>query len=126
MVHSLSEMSDKEAIVRTLEEKIGQRLVVGFEGLTPPDYILDWLAQGRIGGVILFSRNIANPEQVAALTYACHQAAKYPILIAIDQEGGAVARLRDGFTESPGGMALGAADSTTLTEQVSGVLGREL
>lgn len=126
MAHDLRQMSDKEAILRTLEEKIGQRLVVGFEGLTPPDYILDWLAQGRIGGVILFSRNIATPEQVAALTYACHHAARRPILIAIDQEGGAVARLRAGFTESPGGMALGAADSTALTEQVSAVLAREL
>ena len=39
----------------SLEEKIGQMLMVGFEGLTAPDYILDWLRQGRIGGVILFA-----------------------------------------------------------------------
>ncbi len=110
----------------TLEEKIGQMLIVGFQGLEPPDYILDWLATGRIGGVILFARNVATPAQVAELTQACHAAAARPILIAIDQEGGVVARLREGFTESPGAMALGAADSEHLAEDVSAVLGAEM
>ncbi|CAG0967726.1 partial Beta-hexosaminidase, partial [Anaerolineae bacterium] len=95
----------------SLEEKIGQMLVVGFHGYEAPEYLLQWLAEGRVGGVILFGRNIQNPQQVAKLTQAFHQASKYPLLICIDQEGGTVARLRDGFTESPGAMALGVADS---------------
>ncbi len=76
---------------RTLstERKIGQTLVVGFHGLEPPDHILRWLESGRIGGVILFARNIDNPEQVAELIRAYHEAALRPILVAIDQEGGA-------------------------------------
>jgi len=110
----------------SLEEKIGQMLVVGFEGLEPPQYILDWLAEGRIGGVILFARNVAGPAQLAALTQACHAAAARPLLIAIDQEGGVVARLRGEFTESPGAMALGAADSEDLAEEVAAVLGAEM
>jgi len=110
----------------TLEEKLGQMLVVGFQGLQAPQHILDWLGEGRIGGVILFARNIETPRQLEALTGSLRQAAKHPILIAIDQEGGTVARLREGFTESPGAMALGAADDTQLTEQVSGVLATEM
>lgn len=110
----------------SLEEKVGQMLMVGFHGLKPPDYILEWLSSGRIGGVVLFSRNVAHPQQLADLTQACHEAAKYPILIAIDQEGGTVARLREGFAESPGAMALGAADSEALAEEVAYVLGTEL
>lgn len=110
----------------SLEEKIGQMLVIGFEGLTAPDYVLDWLASGQIGGVILFARNVASPAQLAELTQACHAAAARPILIAIDQEGGVVARLRDGFTESPGAMALSAAHSDQLAEEVSGVLAAEM
>ena len=112
--------------VLSLEDKIGQMLVVGFHGLEPPDHILRWLESGRIGGVILFARNIDKPAQVAELTRACHEAAIRPILVAIDQEGGVVARLREGFTESPGAMALGAADSERLAEQVSAVLGAEM
>ena len=110
----------------SLEEKIGQMLLVGFHGLEPPEHIIRWLAEGRISGVILFARNIDTPEQVARLTRACHEAAVRPILVAIDQEGGVVARLREGFTESPGAMALGAADSEGLAEEVSAVLATEL
>ncbi len=112
----------------SLEAKIGQMVMVGFLGLEPPDYLLEWLASGRIGGVILFGRNVAGPAQLAALTEACHRAASSPLLIGIDQEGGVVARLREdqGFTESPGAMALGAAGSPTLAEEVSAALGAEL
>jgi beta-N-acetylhexosaminidase len=110
----------------SLEEKVGQMLVVGFHGLELPDHIFRWLADGRIGGVILFARNVRDPAQVAELTRACREAAPRPILVAIDQEGGVVARLREGFTESPGAMALGAAGSEELAEGVSMALGAEV
>lgn len=110
----------------TLEEKVGQMLIVGFQGHHAPPHIVEWLGEGRIGGVILFARNIDTPGQLRALTQELRQAARHPILVAIDQEGGTVARLREGFTESPGAMALGAADDTRLTGQVSGVLATEM
>lgn len=109
-----------------VREKVGRMLLVGFEGLHAPDYILEWLAQGRVGGVILFGRNVETPEQLARLVRSLQAAAKHPPLIAIDQEGGIVARLREGFTESPGAMALGAADSEELAERVAAALGAEL
>jgi beta-N-acetylhexosaminidase len=110
----------------SLEEKIGQMCMVGFEGLSAPDHILAWLSQGRIGGVILFARNVESPEQVAKLCQQCHEAARHPILIGIDQEGGAVARLRDSFTESAGAMALAASGDSDLTERISRVLALEM
>lgn len=110
----------------SLREKVGRMLLVGFEGLHPPDYILEWLAEGRIGGVIFFARNVESPAQVARLVRSVQSAARHPPLIAIDQEGGIVARLREGFTESPGAMALGAADSEMLAEQMAAALGAEL
>ena len=110
----------------SLAEKIGQLMMVGFEGLKPPRHILRWLASGRIGGVYLFARNVASPAQVKRLIADCRAAAKQPILVGIDQEGGAVARLRDGFTESPGAMALGAGGDRQLTEEIAYMMGREL
>jgi beta-N-acetylhexosaminidase len=124
--------------MKTLAQQIGQMLIVGFPGTTAPDYILDWLARGQIGGVILFARNVESPSQLAALCASCHRAAASnpdnpPILIAIDQEGGTVARLREqfGFTESPGAMALavaaaGGAGGHELTEAVSEMLAAEM
>lgn len=111
----------------TVETRIGQMMFVGFEGLEAPDYILDWLREGRIGGIILFARNVQSPAQLAALTDALQAAAPYGVIISIDQEGGTVARLREGFTESPGAMALASAqDGERLTERVSEMLATEL
>lgn len=112
----------------SLEQKVGQMMVVGFEGLEAPDYLLTWIRESRVGGVILFARNVESPQQLAQLTKTLHAnaPADHPLLICIDQEGGLVARLRDAFTESPGAMALGAAGSTELAERVSAVLAREM
>ena len=60
----------------TLEEQIGQMLGAGFEGLEPPDYILDWIKTGQVGTIILFGRNVDTPEQLAKLTQTLHDAAR--------------------------------------------------
>ncbi|MCY3834050.1 MAG: beta-N-acetylhexosaminidase [Chloroflexi bacterium] len=112
--------------MQSIAEKVGQMTMVGFEGLTPPRHILAWLESGRIGGVYLFARNIESPAQVRRLVATCRRAAKFPILVGIDQEGGSVARLREGFTESPGAMALGASGDRQLAEDVAAMMGAEL
>jgi beta-N-acetylhexosaminidase len=112
----------------TLEQQVGEMMMAGFEGLEAPQHILDWLREGRIGGVILFARNVDTPAQVFHLTHSLREAARRPILIGIDQEGGTVARLRSGFTESPGAMAISACreDAEGYSERVSAVLGAEM
>ena len=64
------------------------------------------ISESRRPRAVRTPRAPAPSEQLAALTSSLHGAAKYPILIGIDQEGGTVARLRAGFSESPGAMAL--------------------
>lgn len=61
-----------------------------------------------VGGVILFSRNYQDPEQLAALTDAIHQLRHPQLLIGIDQEGGRVQRCREGFARLPPAAAFGA------------------
>jgi beta-N-acetylhexosaminidase len=110
-----------------LQDKVGQMLMVGFHGFEAPDYLLEWLRQGRAGGVILVARNVESPAQLARLTRSLHDAAKYPLLIGIDQEGGTVARMRQQFSESPGAMALSsAANGPELAERVSEMLAVEM
>ncbi len=64
-----------------------------------------------LGGIILFARNIEDPVQVATLCKNIQEKAMayqgLPLLIAIDQEGGRVARLGDPFTQFPGNAAIG-------------------
>jgi beta-N-acetylhexosaminidase len=106
--------------------QVGRLFVVGFEGTVAPPYLLEWLAEGRVGGIILFARNVQSPAQLAALTSSLHAAAPRPILIGIDQEGGTVARMRGGFTESPSAMALSNTNDEQQAERCYGVLGAEM
>jgi beta-N-acetylhexosaminidase len=59
------------------------------------------------GGVILFSRNFASPEQLRRLTASIHAMRSPALLIAVDHEGGRVQRFRDGFTTIPAMRELG-------------------
>ncbi len=98
----------------TLEQKIGQVMIIGFDGTTVNPELRRLISDYHIGGVILFARNVESPTQVAALTNELQKIALesgHPgLFIAIDQEGGRVARLTEatGFTEFPSAMALTA------------------
>ena len=113
----------------SLSVKIGQMLMIGFRGTAlenAPEIAAD-IAERRIGGVVLFdydvpahspSRNIISPQQLASLTLELQKLSDIPLLIAIDQEGGKVNRLKQirGFPASVSAEYLGRLnhpDSTT-------------
>ena len=106
----------------------GQLLFCGFEGRARPDDLARLLAAGRVGGVILFARNVESPSQLRELTEALHTAAPEdaPLLIAIDQEGGRVQRLREPWTCWPPMRRVGDADDPSMTEAVATALAGEL
>ncbi|WP_055492486.1 glycoside hydrolase family 3 protein [Streptomyces sp. TP-A0356] len=97
----------------------------GFTGTTAPDWVLRRLGEG-LASVGLFGRNIASPEQLAALT-AQLRAERDDVLVAVDEEGGDVTRLEVRTGSSfPGNHALGAVDDVELTREVAHELGRRL
>ncbi|MEI7823791.1 MAG: glycoside hydrolase family 3 N-terminal domain-containing protein [Chlorobiaceae bacterium] len=112
----------------SLSLKIGQMLMIGFRGFSvaeAPEIATD-IRERHIGGVVLFdydvpshspSRNISSPEQLSLLTLELQNMTRVPLLIAIDQEGGKVNRLKParGFPPSFSAQHLGElnnADST--------------
>jgi len=97
----------------------------GFAGTTAPDWVLRLLDEG-LGSVALFARNIATPEQVAALT-AHLRSVRPDVLVTADEESGDVTRIevREG-SSFPGNLALGAVDDPELTRSVAAQLGRKL
>jgi beta-N-acetylhexosaminidase len=80
-----------------LEQAVGQKVVTAFSGTSASPALLKRLRTGHLGGVILFSANIASPQQLRSLTRSIRSAAAAggnpPPLIAVDQEGGLVKRL---------------------------------
>ncbi|MCF7891306.1 beta-N-acetylhexosaminidase [Candidatus Bipolaricaulota bacterium] len=112
-------------------ERPGKLVMVGFQGTEPDDHLRRMIEEFRVGGVILFRRNVVNAEQVASLTEEIQGIAKNagyesPLIISIDQEGGIVNRIRDGITLSPGNMAIGAIGKEEIAREIGEIIGREL
>jgi beta-N-acetylhexosaminidase len=90
------------------------------------------LSHPLVGGVILFTRNYRDPQQLTALTAEIHAIKSAPLLIAVDHEGGRVQRFRDGFTRIPPMRALGEVwtahpqRAKELARDTGYVLGSEL
>ena len=82
-------------------------LMIDIAGLELTDLDRERLCHPLVGGLILFSRNYANPEQLSALTAAVKALRQPALLIAVDHEGGRVQRFRDGFTRLPAMRTLG-------------------
>lgn len=108
-----------------LEHKIAQMLLVGFRGtvLEGGNFIVRDIRDYRIGGVILFDRdvllksagrNIVSPAQLQALTAALRGLSATPLLVAVDQEGGKVCRLKEseGFPPTVSAQDLGSLTDT--------------
>lgn len=108
--------------IRTLAAGV---VCVGFDGTRISPELARTLRQTPLAGLILFARNIVSLEQTRALTDAIRDLLPNPI-IAIDQEGGRVARLRDGVEELPAMLAVGAADDESLAQQAGAQLGFDL
>ena len=84
----------------------GQRLMVGFEGTVLNEDLKFLINRLKIGGIILFAINIESPDQIKDLCRSIQDYARIcqqpPLFIAVDQEGGQVARLKEPFTIFPG------------------------
>lgn len=99
-------------------------LCVGFAEKTVPDSLVELLGRG-VRSVVLFARNVESPAQVRALTDEIRAKAPGPVMICVDQEGGRVRRLRDGFTPIASMRELGQTNDETLAFEVGRILGVE-
>ena len=86
-------------------DKVGQLLMIGIHGTTLNDDAKFMLNEYRVGGIILFDRNMESKDQVKTLITDINKAGKSagltPLFLGIDQEGGAVARMDDKLIKVP-------------------------
>ena len=111
-----SELSPEEKVDKLVAnmsdaDKVGQLLMIGIHGKTLNDDAKFMLNEYRVGGIILFDRNMESKDQVKSLITDINKTGKSagltPLFIGIDQEGGAVARMEDQLIKVPPAEELG-------------------
>lgn len=137
-IYSCSEVQQEQAEV-SIEEKIGQMLMVGFKGfeVTDTSHVVRDIQNYHTGGIILFDydvptgtpdRNIDSAEQVTALINDLQVLASSPLFMAVDQEGGRVARLKTerGFQPTISAEELGDINNPDTTRHYATQMAVEL
>ena len=111
-----SELSPEEKVDKLVAnmsdaDKVGQLLMIGIHGKTLNDDAKFMINEYRVGGIILFDRNMKSKDQVKSLIADINKTGKSagltPLFIGIDQEGGAVARMEDQLIKVPPAEELG-------------------
>lgn len=111
-----SELSPEEKVDKLVAnmsdaDKVGQLLMIGIHGKTLNDDAKFMLNEYRVGGIILFDRNMESKDQVKSLITDINKTGKSagltPLFIGIDQEGGAVARMEEQLIKVPPAEELG-------------------
>jgi beta-N-acetylhexosaminidase len=107
-----------------LKEKVGSLFVVGFDGTTPPDSLIELIQEYSIGGVILFKRNITSKDQLARLISDIRAAAgERRMIISVDHEGGRVFRMPPPFTQF---VPMGKVTSPRDAHEIGKIMATEL
>ncbi|NBC03077.1 MAG: glycoside hydrolase family 3 [Bacteroidetes bacterium] len=123
----------------TLDEKIGEMLMIGFKGFEVRDtsHIVRDIREFHLGGVILFDydvptdqpvRNVESPDQIKKLITQINNLTDKKLFIAVDQEGGRVARLKEsrGFVTNVSAEYLGEIDNVDSTRYYAGTMANQL
>lgn len=125
-----SELSPEEKVDKLVAnmsdaDKVGQLLMIGIHGKTLNDDAKFMLNEYRVGGIILFDRNMESKDQVKSLITDINKTGKSagltPLFIGIDQEGGAVARMEDQLIKVPPAEEIGkesVEQAVSLAKQV--------
>ncbi len=112
----------------SVEQKVGQLLMVHFLGEEINDDAKLLIQQAHVGGFVFFkfANGLTSPEQVRNLTQGLQNLSRIPLLIAIDQEGGPITHLKNGFTYFPSNWAVGRTQKPEFAERMALYLGQEL
>ena len=113
----------------TIDEKIGQLIIAGFDGTTVNDELRSLILEKYVGGVILFSKNVESASQVVALNNEIkeiNKVNKSPIFISVDEEGGLVSRMPSEFKDIPTNSDIAKYDDEDLSYNIGKVIGEEI
>jgi beta-N-acetylhexosaminidase len=125
-------IKSREDIMRelSLQQKIGQRLVVGFPGPELDEKLIKLITEYKISNIILFRHNIVNRKQLrelcSTLDNLIRQSTGHKAFITIDEEGGTVSRISDCGIHIPGAMAIAASGKLENAKRAGKIAGKEM
>src|SRR5688500_10252111 len=109
----------------SLERDAARLFCVGVSGVQPPVEFVELVRRG-VRCSILFSRNLGEPAEVSELSRSLKALVNEPLGLFVDQEGGKVQRLRNGFTPIPAMRALGQLSDRESTGQRPAISAEQL
>ncbi|MBK5242643.1 beta-N-acetylhexosaminidase [Clostridium sp.] len=113
----------------TIDEKIGQMLVVGIEGYDLNENTKSLIEKYKVGGVILFSNNVQDTNQLLNLLNSLKSENlknKIPLFLSVDEEGGKVTRMPKEFKKFPTNKAIGKINDAVLSNRIGSTLALEI
>jgi beta-N-acetylhexosaminidase len=130
ILHAQESSIDERLVIMSLEQKVAQLFVMSFYGAALNEADLALLRQWQVGAVVLLPSNIENPSQLTRLSNSIQSTllenAAVPAFIAVDQEGGIIAHLDEGFTRWPVPSLLTATQNPKLAYQFGQALADEM
>jgi beta-N-acetylhexosaminidase len=133
IINKRDELEETAAAVlskMTLDEKVGQLLIVGFPQNVSSEDLQDYIDRYKVSGFILFKRNYKDFDSQYNLVNSLKERNSannpLPLFISVDEEGGTVSRLPTGGTHFPDAKLVGKAGDPKLTYKIGETIGQEL
>lgn len=112
--------------IEMLAEETGQLLIMGFDGTEPTAKLRSMLSAIQPGGVVLFARNIIEPQQTWEFLRECEKCVRAPLFCCVDMEGGTVDRLKNAVGPAPSAAEVFASANRKLFRLHGRVIGEEV
>lgn len=113
----------------TLDEKIGQMVIVGIEGYNLNNNTKSLIEKYKVGGIVLFGSNIQGSEQLLDLVNSLKKENlknKIPLFLSVDEEGGKITRMPKEFKRFPNNKAIGKINDMELSNNIGRTIGDEI
>ncbi|HEX2945774.1 MAG TPA: beta-N-acetylhexosaminidase [Clostridia bacterium] len=126
---TIGDMAAKTLNSMSLDEKIGQMFIVGFDGTEPGTDVKEMIKNRHTGGVILFQRNVGDPVQLLGLNNSLkemNKSNKAPLFISVDEEGGRVSRMPDQLVDMPAALTIGNTQNINYAYDTGALLADEI
>lgn len=113
----------------TLEEKIGQMVLIGVDGYTMDENSKEMIEKHHVGGIILYKKNVADHNQLLAFINSIksvNKKNKVPLFLSVDEEGGRISRMPQGFKSIPTSEAIGKINNLNFSFEIGRIIGEEV